>query len=758
MLLNFIAHLLLFSCLPFYFARQDRWIRTNSFYCYMSALLILANYGSSIYAFPITESISISVGTLVYCAFMMTTVLFVIIERDVGVIKGIIRLLISINLSLVVLSMIIRWTLSNPAIQNHFNTPIEIFNVSLLVTSIGGVVTISELLLLIYLFERIKSRVSNAFTVSSLYIVTFVTIICLDGLVFPLVINPFSGHLISDLKNGITGNFIMAVGYGMPMLLFLVLFRKRLVEYMNQPLLLRELVNAPRKVLIDEIEKKDKSLVLSEQKFRNLAESIDDVFFSMDKDLRCTYWNKAAERYGYTAEEILGKHVLDQFSMPEAEPLADFYQNVLLSKKPDQMEIVLPAQEGFRDFEISAYPYEAGISVLVKDITDRKEMETRLLQSQRMESIGRLAGSIAHDFNNLLVPMTANAELGMMHLPRGDKGHDYFKRISDAATQAAGLTRQILAFSRKQVLEMQVLDLNTVVRDYESMIKRLIGEDIRIEIMLDAELSPVNADRGQIEQVLLNLVVNARDAMPSGGTLTIGTANITLEEPHKEQYGELQPAGSYSMLVVKDTGHGMDSDTRKNIFEPFYTTKTQGKGTGLGLATVYGIVKQHQGNVRVSSEPGLGSTFKLYFQHAEQSVPAPDRKPSSSSLEMGSETILLVEDGVMVRNILREGLEAYGYTVLEAQDVADGLRLAAIHDDIDLLITDVAMPDMNGRELYDEVVRLLPHISVLFISGYTDDVIVDQGILEEGVNFLQKPFSITSLVQKVKQCLEQTTA
>ena len=242
------------------------------------------------------------------------------------------------------------------------------------------------------------------------------------------------------------------------------------------------------------------------------------------------------------------------FSAPEIAPLESFYRDVLKTGKPAQAEFVIPIQGQDRDYEISAYPFSAGVSVLIKDVTERKEMEAQLLQSQRMESIGRLAGSIAHDFNNLLVPITANAELGMMHLAPNDRVRVYLKRVTEAAEQAAGLTRQILAFSRKQVLEMKVLDLNAVVSEYITMIQRLIGEDIKIQTRLDSDLAPVYADRGQIEQVLLNLVVNARDAMPSGGTLTIETANIILEKPYTEQHGDRQPAGNYSMLAVKVTG------------------------------------------------------------------------------------------------------------------------------------------------------------------------------------------------------------
>lgn len=757
MFLMFTLHLMLFSCIPFYFARQDGSVRSTSFYCYLAVLLVLANLGGSIYSIALTSTIAVSGGTLLYGAFMMTTVLFVIIERKVSVIRGIIRLVISVNLSMVVLSALISQTLRDPAIINTFDTSASVFDASLIVTSLGGILVITELVSMIFLFETIKSRVRNVLAVSLLYIATYILIICVDGLLFPLIINPLNAQWLADVSGDMPGNFILAASYGTTMLLFLVLFRKRLVEYMEQPLLLKDLLMAPRGELLDELERKNKSLLVSDQKFRNLAESIDDIFFSMDEGLRCTYWNKAAERSGHSAEFMVGKQLFDVFSSPKLDSLQSFYREVLRTGKPGRGEFVIATRGQDRDYDVSAYPFLAGVSVLVKDITERKEMEAQLLQSQRMESIGRLAGSVAHDFNNLLVPITANAELGMMYLAPHDKVHGHLKRITEAAEQAAGLTRQILAFSRKQVLQMQVLDLNAVVSEYGTMIQRLIGEDIRIQTTLDTELAPVNADRGQIEQVLLNLIVNARDAMPSGGTLTVSTANIILEED-RMHHGERQHAGRYCLLRVSDTGHGMNSDTRKKIFEPFFTTKLQGKGTGLGLATVYGIVRQHCGTITVDSESGVGTTFEVYLHQATGAVQVPTQEEPVNQMKAGRETILLVEDGLMVRNIIREGLQTYGYTVLDAQDVADGLRLAAEHDDIHLLLTDVVMPDMNGRELYEHVAALQPDMRVLFISGYTDDVIDDQGILEEGVNFLQKPFTIASLVQKIDSCLGQESA
>ncbi len=371
-----------------------------------------------------------------------------------------------------------------------------------------------------------------------------------------------------------------------------------------------------------------------------------------------------------------------------------------------------------------------------------------------MDAIGRLAGGIAHDFYNILVPIIGYVELTMMNLDTQSRLYANLKHVRQAIDRAAGLTRQILTFGRKQVLEMRVIDLNAVVADFGKMVKRLIGEDIELRTFLEPDLYPVKADKGQLEQVLLNLAVNARDAMPIGGKLTVETANVYLDEGYVRHYADSLPAGRYTMLAVSDTGHGMAPDIRQKVFEPFFTTRAQGKGTGLGLATVFGIVKQHGGDIRVYSEPGEGATFKIYLPRARDVVEPQDATPAESRAIHGTETVFVVEDDEMVCRLICETLTAHGYKVVEARSPGDALkRLSGCRETVHLLLTDVIMPDMNGKELYRRVAAVRPGIKVLYMSGYTDNIIVHHGILDEGIDFLQKPFTVHSLTQKIREVL-----
>ncbi|NJN16569.1 MAG: PAS domain S-box protein [Oscillochloris sp.] len=397
-----------------------------------------------------------------------------------------------------------------------------------------------------------------------------------------------------------------------------------------------------------------------------------------------------------------------------------------------------------------------GVINLFEDISERTALEARLQQAQKMESIGRLAGGIAHDFNNLLVPIIGYIELSMIDLDPENKLYSDLQQVRRAAEQATDLTRQILAFSRQQMLEMRTFDLNSIVRDFEKMIRRLIGEDVALRTSFDHESAPILADKGQIEQVLLNLVVNSRDAMPSGGTLTIATANVYLDQAYVTMYAEGIEAGHYMMLAVSDTGQGMDAATRKLIFEPFFTTKARGKGTGLGLSTVFGIIKQHKGHISVYSEPNRGTTFKIYLPQSGDTPHLSGASPAESAALYGSETILVVEDEPMVCQLICETLRTYGYRLIEAQGAGEGLRQAVgWTEPIHLLLTDVVMPEMDGMALYHHLLTMQPQLRVLYMSGYTNDVIVNHGILNPGVAFLPKPFAIRDLAQKVRQVLDR---
>jgi two-component system, cell cycle sensor histidine kinase and response regulator CckA len=371
-----------------------------------------------------------------------------------------------------------------------------------------------------------------------------------------------------------------------------------------------------------------------------------------------------------------------------------------------------------------------------------------------MEAVGKLAGGVAHDFNNLLTAISGHSELSLRRLGADDPLRRNVEVIKQASDRAASLTRQLLAFSRKQVLQPKVIDLNDVVVETNKLLRRLIGEDIDLLTVLEPSLGQIKADPGQIGQVLMNLSVNARDAMPRCGKLTIETSNIYIDEEYARRHVSVAP-GWYVMLAVSDTGCGMDDATQKRIFEPFFTTKEVGKGTGLGLSTVYGIVKQSGGNVWVYSEVGRGTTFKIYLPRTDKTVENPVTNSRHDEAPAGTETVLLVEDEEIVRDMTHEILRMSGYHVLESSRGSEALAVCEQHrGPIHLMLTDVVMPQMSGRELAERLMPLRPEMRVLYMSGYTDDAIVHHGVLDEGMAFIEKPFTPNALARKVRESLD----
>jgi signal transduction histidine kinase len=422
-----------------------------------------------------------------------------------------------------------------------------------------------------------------------------------------------------------------------------------------------------------------------------------------------------------------------------------------------------------RDFECHVEPLigaegaARGVIGVGLDVTERQDLQEQLRQSQKMEAIGRMAGGVAHDFNNLLTAVVGYAQLA--HEDLDNLGSDPaaagklrrdLDAIGHAAERATSITSQLLAFSRRQVLQPRVLDLNGTLREMDTMLRRLLGGHVEMLAALDPECDPVKIDPVQVQQVLINLVLNARDAMPNGGTVTFATANVELADGLSLPY-DLIPAGRYVVLTVADTGLGMDERTRTRLFEPFFTTKTAGKGTGLGLSTVYGIVRQTGGYIGVDSRPGEGATFRLYFPalaRSELAASETGRDAPAPHLR-GSETVLLVEDEAMVRDLASRVLSSHGYRVLEAEDGEAALEMCRRHEGpVDLLLTDVVMPGMNGSELAQHIGTLVPGVAVLFVSGYTGGAMEKHGVLRNGTNFLQKPFSPRRLMRKVREVLD----
>jgi nitrogen-specific signal transduction histidine kinase/ActR/RegA family two-component response regulator len=396
--------------------------------------------------------------------------------------------------------------------------------------------------------------------------------------------------------------------------------------------------------------------------------------------------------------------------------------------------------------------------MIVEDITERRLLEDQLRQSQKMEAVGQLAGGVAHDFNNLLTVIKGNSQLLLEKLHEADSRRGGVEQILKAADRAASLTGQLLAFSRKQVVSLRVLDLNAVLNNTVQLLRRLLGEHIELSIVPGRELGRIKADPGQIEQIIMNLALNARDAMPDGGRLTLQTENVELEQTYSSHQIRIEP-GSYVMLSVSDTGVGIEPGDLPHIFEPFFTTKPVGKGTGLGLSTVYGIVKQSGGYIWAYSDAGKGTTFKVYLPRVDQAAESLEIEKPASEAYLGAETILLVEDEEGVRSLIQLVLRRSGYTVLEAHNAEEALKLCeSLTSPIHLLLTDLILPRMTGRELAERIGALRPGIRTLFMSGYTDDEILKHGVLDSRKAFLQKPFSMESMLQKIREVLRQAAA
>jgi two-component system, cell cycle sensor histidine kinase and response regulator CckA len=490
------------------------------------------------------------------------------------------------------------------------------------------------------------------------------------------------------------------------------------------------------------------------------------AYILFDADFRVVDWNPTAERtFGFAREEMLGtgppheKIVPRSFWEKEEElrrriragDMDAHSINENLTK--DGRTITC---EWFNTPLVDKNGQFVGFLCLARDMTEQKSLEAQYRQAQKMEAVGRLAGGVAHDFNNLLTVINGYSELATQRLPAGDPARAMLQQVVAAGDRATGLTRQLLAFSRKSIIEPKILDLKAVVADVDKMLRHIIGEDIQMTTVGDPEVGAIKADAGQIEQVILNLVVNARDAMPKGGRLTIEVRNAVLDETYVHDHPDAK-GGRNVLLAVSDTGCGIDAPTMAKIFDPFFTTKGD-QGTGLGLATVHGIVKQSGGHIVVYSEVAHGTTFKVYLPQVEQRPISTKSDQRLKVLPRGSETVLCVEDEDGVRSLSRHALKDFGYTVLEAKDGVEALRVAGQHQGrIDLLVTDVVMPRMGGREIADQLVMKQPGAKVLFLSGYTDDTVVRHGILEAQVSFLQKPFSPASLVLKVREVLDKTT-
>ena len=508
----------------------------------------------------------------------------------------------------------------------------------------------------------------------------------------------------------------------------------------------------------------ESTVQMSERLVRAMLESVSQAILGIDREGEIVLVNnRAQEMFGYTREELLGSSV--ELLLPETRRAGHKRQRSAYFDHPHTRPMGIGMDLAGRRKNGTEFPVEVSLSFVespegvfgiafVTDISQRKTLEQQLMQAQKMEAVGRLAGGVAHDFNNMLTVISGYNRMILEDLPVDSNLRTYVEETLKAADRAASITAQLLAFSRRQVMQPAVMDVNRVITHAEKMLRRLIGEDIELELSLGESLGHIRADPNHLEQAIVNLAVNARDAMPSGGRLRIQTTAVTVDEDFARTHPALRP-GNFLRVDVSDTGHGMDEATIAHIFEPFFTTKERGKGTGLGLATVYGMVQQTGGDVQVSSQPGRGSTFHVYLPIVTESLSEAAERPSAGA-GAGSETLLVVEDEDAVREFTAKVLRQLGYEVLTASGGEQAIRISDSHSaEIAAVITDVIMPGMSGRQVADELKRRRPGIKVLFLSGYTEDVIAEHGVLEPGVDFLAKPFHLEDLAKKLREVLER---
>jgi signal transduction histidine kinase/CheY-like chemotaxis protein len=495
----------------------------------------------------------------------------------------------------------------------------------------------------------------------------------------------------------------------------------------------------------------------------NVIESLTHPLYVIDVKSYTVKMANSAAKFGLLSSESKCYKLTHNIETPCGGPGHPCtIEEVKKTGQPVMLEHVhcMPEDNKKRIYAVSGYPVFDNKGEIVQvieyniDITDKKNLEDQLMQAQKLEAIGSLASGVAHDFNNLLTTILGYAELTLMKLSEDDPQREQIESIYEAGIKASTLTRQLLAFSRKQVLEMRVIHLNSLLENLTKMLTRTIGDDIEMVMMLDPSVGNIKADPGQIEQIVMNLVINARDAMPNGGTITIETQEIELDEEYTRSHVEVAP-GTYIVLCVTDTGKGMTPEIMEKIFDPFFTTKKKGAGTGLGLSTVYGIVKQHNGHIYVYSELGSGTVFKVYFREIKKTVEETSAK-KFLSMKGGTETILLVDDEASIRKLVRDTLEPLGYKIVEATNGEEALvSYKANRDSIDLLLTDVVMPKMTGKKLAELLLKEYPGLKVLYMSGYTDNVIVHQGVLDRGIDFLNKPLVPSILTKKIREVLEK---
>ncbi|MEO0669195.1 MAG: ATP-binding protein [Pseudomonadota bacterium] len=768
MITIFVLHVVLFSSVALALTILPRPTRAVSFYAYMSVILLVGGFLGNAYSLPISDSVTVSGGNLAYGAFMLTAVLFVLAERDVFILRRLIVLVIGVDAFNILLSLLITQTIGTSGTINPHDTPSALFENAIPLIVLGGVLIILELGLMLFLFEWIKRLNPPQMVVRVAYMVIFVAVLCFDGIAFPLIAFGTAPEIVAIVIGGFNGKLLTALAYSCAVLAFMLLMPRRFAAYLDARVLNWRTVQSSSSEIIRDLEQRDAELTQTQSRILHSAElaglgyAIYDPHAGQVVECDETY----ARMHGMTAHDlttldvkngIIAKLIRDDNSDKSAALIDKLEHGETVT---EELRHVRPDGEvrSLRKVFTPIYPdgrtdhlYE----VVGQDVTETRQLQERLFQSQKMDAIGKLTGGVAHDFNNLLAVTLGNLELLRDELT--DEDHRELVQNGITATlRGAELTKNMLSFARQAPLNATIVDLNEIVRASKKWISRTLPSTIEVNTVHAPDLWPIRIDAASTESSLLNLIVNARDAMPDGGTLTISTTNVAIEDGSEEASTLDLAPDRYVMLKVADTGEGILPENIKRIFDPFFTTKRVGVGSGLGLSMVDGFMQQSGGAVRVTSDPGAGTTFRLFFVAAE-AQPAQDAKAATAPMradDVKDAKILLVEDNVDVLHALRRTLEKNGYRVRYAFSGDEAYAAFQANPEIDLLVTDIVMPGkLQGNDLADALRVTRSDLPVLLMSGYAREEASQTADTHATDTRLMKPVQRDDLLRAVRHAL-----
>lgn len=770
MLYQFAAHVCLFSGFALALTFLPKPFRSIFFYAYLSIILVIGGFLGNLYSLPITDEIVVSGGNLAYGAFMITSILFVLVERDIFVLRRIVLLVVAVNVFNILLTYLMADTLSLPETLNPHETSSALFATSIPFIILGGILIVLELGIMLYVFELIKRATQSPIIGLMGYLIVFILILCLDGIAFPLIAFGTSAEVIAIVVGSLSGKLLTAASFSMAILVFTVLFPKSYSEYLKQRVFNWSTLISSSGEILKSLAQKDAQISRTNSQIAHSAElaglgyaisnrrtgkvvECDEIFAKM-------HGLSAAEITALdVSSELIGRIVHEDDRQKGMEDRDKVYSG---RSAISELRYVMPNGE-IRTLRKIFSPLDAAdpegdlYEVVGQDITETKRLQEQLFKSQKMDAIGNLTGGVAHDFNNLLAVTLGNLELLQDEVTDPDQ-RELVKNSIDSTLRGAELTRNMLSFARKAQLEPTIVDLNGLVRNMKNWIGRTIPANIDVETSLLAGLWETEVDASSAEAGILNLILNSRDAMPNGGKLTIETSNIRIDDDYAELRDEDVEPGQYVLVAVSDTGEGISQENLKRVFEPFFTTKPVGAGSGLGLSMIEGFMTQSQGIVRVYSEIGVGTTFKLYFR-ASKTAKVNVRKPQDPILDINAEscpTILLVEDNLDVLAAIKSTLTKLGYHVIQATTGDEAFEIFPNEPKIDLLLTDIVMPgELQGTTLAKALRKLRPDLPVVFMSGYASEATVHGNGLRPEDTRLMKPVRREDLVRAVNKGLSK---